>query len=421
MRAWITNRADIATTPLRKDALDIAEAAYDAIDTEKILRRLITVEGDIVRIDGASYDMRQYDRIKILGFGKASCKAVEALEGILGNRVSGGAAIDVRAGTCDIVDTYVGTHPRSSGGNIAASAEIARIARESTERDLVLVVVSGGGSALLCWPEAECDASNRLYDEFLRVGAPIQELNTVRKHISGLKGGGLAKLLYPATVVGLVFCDVAGGEYEAVASGPTFRDTSTVEDARAVLKKYGVLEDLDLLETPKEDVFFERVKNIAIISNLDAMRAMKEKAATMGYAVADIGSEIYDETLEAVNKFISSAGPKTAVIGGGEPRLVVSRTGGSGGRCQYMGLHAMRLIGERDLFLAFASDGIDNCPAAGAIVDAETIRKAAELRLDVGVHLKNFDAYGFFEKTGDIVMTGHTDANVSDLMLLLQK
>ena len=92
MRAWITNRADIATTPLRKDALDIAEAAYDAIDTEKILRRLITVEGDIVRIDGASYDMRQYDRIKILGFGKASCKAVEALEGILGNRVSGGAA-----------------------------------------------------------------------------------------------------------------------------------------------------------------------------------------------------------------------------------------------------------------------------------------------------------------------------------------
>ncbi len=421
MRAWITNKGDIATTPLRKDALDIAEAAYDAIDTEKVLRKLITIEGDMVRIDGESYDMRQYDHIRILGFGKASCKAVEALEGILGKRVSGGAAIDVRAGTCDIVDTYVGTHPRSSEGNVAASAEIARIARESTERDLVLVVVSGGGSALLCWPEAECEASNRLYDEFLRVGAPIQELNTVRKHISGLKGGGLAKLLYPATVVGLVFCDVPGGEYEAVASGPTFRDTSTVADARAVLKKYGILENLELLETPKEAMFFEKVKNIAVVSNQDALRAMREKAQALGYAVADAGSEIYDETKDAVQKMLAAAGPKTAVVGGGEPRLVVSRKGGSGGRCQYMGLHALRLIGESDLFLAFASDGIDNCPVAGAIVDKETIRKAAALKLDIGAHLESFDAYGFFEKTGDTVMTGHTDANVSDLMLLLRQ
>lgn len=421
MREWIENKTDLATSQLRTDALSIAEAAYDAIDTDKALRRTIVINGDSLHIAGVEYDLSAYARIKILGFGKASCKAVQTLESLLGKRISEGVAIDVRAITCDIVDTYVGTHPHSSSGNIVASSEIARIARESTEHDLVLVVVSGGGSALLCWPETECDNSNRLYDEFIRVGAPIQELNTVRKHLSGLKGGGLAKLLYPATVVGLVFCDVPGGEYESVASGPTFRDSSTVADARAILAKYKIADAFELLETPKEEVFFEKVRNVPVISNLDALRAMKEKAAALGYSVADIGSEIYDETRETVQKFISAAGPKTAVIGGGEPRLVVNKTGGSGGRCQYMALYAMKVIGEKDLFLPFASDGIDNCPAAGALVDAQTIQKAAAKNLNVEEHLESFDTYGFFKQTGDAVMTGHTDANVSDLMLFLRE
>lgn len=421
MRAWIKNKEDLAVSQMRKDALAIVEAAYDAIDTDKALRRKVALEGDLLRIAGAEYDLRKYSRVKVLGFGKASSRAVQTLETLLGKRISEGATIDVRAMTCGIVDTYVGTHPHSSEANITASSEIARIARESKEDDLVLVVVSGGGSALLCWPERECDASNRLYDDFLRIGASIQELNTVRKHISGLKGGGLAKLLYPATIAGLIFCDVPGGGYEEVASGPTFRDSSTVADARAILAKYGINDGFDLLETPKEKIFFEKVKNVAVISNLDALRAMKEKAEELGYSVIDAGSEIYDETRATVQRFISAAGPKTAVVGGGEPRLVVDKKGGSGGRCQYMALYAMQVINEGDLFLAFASDGIDNCPVAGAIVDARTVKKAAAKNMDIEKHLENFDTYSFFKQTGDVIITGHTDANVSDLMLLLRE
>ena len=144
------------------------------------------------------------------------------------------------SGACERLQTFQGTHPLPSAENVRASGKIVQLAKQMTENDLVLVIVSGGGSALMCWPQSECEQGRRLYQNFLRAGGSIVELNTVRRHLSALKGGGLAAMLYPATVVGLIFSDVPGDNPQAVASGPTYRDETTVEDARRILGKYGL-------------------------------------------------------------------------------------------------------------------------------------------------------------------------------------
>lgn len=418
MSVRIQNAEALATSALRRDAIALMEAAYAAIDTEAALRRCVSLEGDKVRVGDSRFELKQFDRIKLIGFGKVSCVAVKSLESILGPLVKGGIVIDINPGTCEIADTYVGTHPMPSKSNIEASSKVAAMAEACTERDLVLVVVSGGGSALLCWPEAECEQGIHLYQESVRVGMSIQDLNLARKHISALKGGGLASLLYPATVVGLIFCDVPGGKYETVASGPTYFDESTVEDARVMLARYGV-EGVTLMETPKDRSRFERVHNIPVVSSLDALAAIRNTAEGLGYAVVDVGANHYESAEEVAKALCVASAPRSVVCGGGEPRLVVPKAGGSGGRCQYMALSALSHVPQNALFVSFASDGADNGPCAGAIADAETMRKAEAAGLDVSRYLQTFDAQKFFEQTGDCIHTGPTEANVSDLFMVV--
>lgn len=415
----IKNFDALHTSPARGDALAMAEAAYDAIDTTTVIRAHLSVENTTLRVGDHTYDLAAYTRIRVMGFGKVSCAAAIAIESLLRGHITEGAVIDVRSGTCDVIDVSEGTHPRPSVHNVALSERLVGMAKESTAEDLAIVVVSGGGSSLLCWPIDECEQSMRLYNDFLKTNASIEEMNTVRRHLSSVKGGGFAGLLYPATAIGLIFCDIPGDHLEDVASGPTYLDTSTIEDAQRILDFYN-LSGYVLKETPKQTRLFERVHNVPVVSNTTALAAMAHAAQAIGYRVINIGSDLYDAPRALVARMFAVAGPKTAVIGAGEPSFAVRGPGGKGGRCQYVSLQAIEQVHESDVFLAFASDGIDNTDAAGAIVDASVKALALAKNLSIEGHLADYNAYEFFEATGSLLFTGVTDANVSDLFVLIR-
>ena len=415
----VRNIDQIATSSLRRDALAIVEAAYTAIDTEQVIHSKMSLEGDVLRVDDRSYDLSAFERVKVFGVGKASCKAVQTIESILKEHISSGLAIDVRGGICDIVEVVKGTQPRPSPENVAVSGRMVDMANDCNEKDLVIVVVSGGGSSLLCWPIGECEQGGRFFDEAERSGMTIEEMNVVRRHLSSVKGGGLAAMLHLSTVIGLIFCDVPGDYFADVASGPTYFDASTITDAQAILDRYH-LEGYTLGETPKDAELFDRVHNVQMVSNTKALDAMRERAQELGYESIDAGSDINDDPKETISALLALAQQKTAVIGGGETVLKVVGNHGKGGRCQYLALEALKMISQGDVFVPFASDGIDNCDAAGVIVDDETRAKAKVHNLSIDAALESFNTYDFFETTGDLFFTGTTDANVSDLYILLR-
>ncbi|MCX6747365.1 MAG: glycerate-2-kinase family protein, partial [Candidatus Nomurabacteria bacterium] len=260
-RKWIKNLDVLAPSILeienRRFALAVAEAGIEGIATDDVVSRALRLEGDILHVFDKNFDLKLYKRIKVVGFGKASCQAAIALEKILGSRIHEGAVIGLHKIESEYINIYAGTHPRPSEENSVGSERIYKICEEATEDDLVIAIVSGGGSALLCYPDSECDQGRVLYDSFLKSGKTTVELNTVRKHISALKGGGLAKTAYPATVIGLIFSDIPGNHFEDVASGPTYKDASTVEDALTIIKNHD-LGEFELTETPKEDKYFEK-------------------------------------------------------------------------------------------------------------------------------------------------------------------
>jgi glycerate 2-kinase len=412
----IQNRANLATSPYRETLLDIIEAGYESIDTDTVINNQVKVQGQNLTIGGHEFDLNEYEHIYVVGFGKVSCKAAYVLEQILGNSIKKGVAIGVAPTQCDLIETYGGTHPIPSVQNVELSEKIIDLSKTVTEKDLIITVVSGGGSALLCWPMDECRQAQKLYEEFLPTGGDIRELNTIRKHISMLKGGGLAAEFYPATIVGLIFSDIPGDNYELVASGPTYKDNSTIADAEAVIKKYGLSEYI-LRETPKEDKFFAKVTNIPLVSNINALDAMAAKAQSLGLKSKIISSELYDSPDEVVKQLSEAAEPGTVVLGAGEPRLKVTVKTGTGGRNLRLAMEMLpKLIGE-DVFASIASDGRDNGEYAGAIEDLNTLSKSEEENLDFTDYKDRFDSESFFLKTGhELLETGYTDANVSDIM-----
>ncbi|MFA6510252.1 MAG: glycerate-2-kinase family protein [Candidatus Paceibacterota bacterium] len=253
----IKNFENLATTENRKLALLVAEAGLDALDTGRVIASSVTLNGNILQIQGESFDLSKFKNIKVVGFGKASCTAALALEKILGSRIGGGAVIGLEKNKCEYVETFAGTHPKPSAPNILAGQKIFELVKNSTIDDLIIALVSGGGSALLCSSAKESEQGIKLYESFLKTGKTISVLNTVRKHLSILKGGGLAEIAYPATVIGLIFSDVPGDNFGDVASGPTYKDVSTVADAEKIIADNN-LGDFDLMETPKDDKYFEK-------------------------------------------------------------------------------------------------------------------------------------------------------------------
>ncbi|MFA6300776.1 MAG: DUF4147 domain-containing protein [Candidatus Paceibacterota bacterium] len=419
---FIKNFDKLATTDNRKIALEIMESGLEAISTKKVIESSISLVGNILIVKGKEYNLSNFKNIKIVGFGKSSCEAALALEKILGSKIDEGAVIGLSATTCEYIETFAGTHPRPSTANTEASKRIYEIAKDSKEDDLIIVLVSGGGSALLCSTEVECEQGIKLYDAFLGSNKTIAEINTVRKHISSLKGGGLAKIAYPATVIGLVFSDIPGDDVENVASGPTYKDITTVADAEKIVKENN-LGIFDLIETPKEDKYFEKVTNFVLVSNKIAADAMAKKAQELGLLAKIISTELYDEIDTVVEKLFSAREDGTVVLAAGEPRIVVPKGGGKGGRNLHLGISMIKKksLESGSVFISYASDGMDNSDSAGAVVDINTIKKAKDMLLNIDDYYEHFDSYSFFQKTDDMIMTGPTGANVSDLMILLTK
>lgn len=425
-KSWIKNFNELATTENRKNAMKIMEAGLDAISTGEVIKNKIKLENNILNILDKSFDLAIFKNIKVLGFGKASIDGALAIEKILGSKINKGAVIDLEKADTQYIESFIGTHPRPSEPNTKAGKKIYEIIKDSSIDDLILVLVSGGGSALLCYPESECKEGAKLYDAFLGSGKTIKEMNTVRKHLSLLKGGGLAKLAYPATVIGLIFSDIPGDDFENVASGPTYKDTTTISDAEKVITENN-LGDFILIETPKEDKYFEKVHNFVLVSNKIAIDAMKKKAREFNLETKIVSAELYDEAKEALKKIFSAKEENTVVLAAGEPKIIITKKGGKGGRNLHMGLEVVKdkIINKKDMedsvFISFASDGMDNSDIAGAIVDKNTIEKAEKIGLNIDDYLERFDSYTFFQKTNDIIITGPTGANVSDLMILLTK
>lgn len=418
IKQWITNRDQVGTTEARNIVLDIVEAGLDAIDTDTVVRASVSIDGSNLKIKQHVFDLTHYEHLYIVGFGKASCVASAALSSVLGSTIDSGIAIGLAPVTCEYIGTYGGTHPLPSVRNVELSQKIVDLSGTVTEKDLVLVVVSGGGSSLLCWPMTECEQAQRLYQAFLKTGGDIKELNTVRKHISSLKGGGLAKLLYPATVVGLIFSDIPGDSFEHTASAPTYLDTTTVADAQAIIDRYQ-LGTFELTETPKDSKYFERVTNIPLVSNLEVLSAMENKAVELGLRTHVLSAELYEDTETVAKLFTAAAKPGTVVLGAGEPKVVVTAEGGTGGRCQRLGIDMLPLLTLTDVFAAVASDGLDNGTAAGVIEDSSTVTGLTTNHLDLEDYRKRFDSQTLYERLGhELLMTGPTHANVSDFMVL---
>jgi len=426
----VKNFTELAVTPNRKIALEIMEAGLSAINTEKAVNSSVSLVENTLFVRGKSFNLTKFRNIKIVGFGKSSSQAASALEKILGPRIREGAVIGLSKADCKYIETFSGTHPEPSKMNIPAGKRIYEIVDNSRADDLIIVIVSGGGSSLLCSSENECIQERSLYEASLKSKETIIELNTVRKHIRSLKGGDLAKLAYPATVIGLIFSDVPGDHYEDVASGPTYKDTTTIADAEKIITENN-LGKFDLIETPKEDRYFENVHNFVLVSNEIAVEAMAAKAKEFNLKVNVVSTALYNEINEALEKIFRGRTSKNSqrsdlwevVLAAGEPGVEIKDKAGKGGRNLHMGLEAikMKLIDENSVFISFASDGMDNSDVAGAIVDKNTIEKAKKFNLDAGDYLEKFDSYDFFQKTGDMIMTGPTGSNVSDLMILLTK
>jgi glycerate-2-kinase len=429
MTRTIQNFDALAETNLRRVALSIAEAGYEAINIGKSLSSRLVFNGDVLEIGGRSYPLANR-RIFFVGVGKCSFPAAETIEKLLGERLTDGIALSpasVNLPRLTRIQTRVGTHPLPSEENEVATKEIINLLSGCTEDDLVLFLISGGGSTLLSLSEPPMTYLDEgaLFTELTKQGATIQELNTVRKHTSLARGGGLAKAAYPAEIISLIVSDVPGNDIGFIASGPTVGDTSTVADAGAVLARYHIQPTTTTAfrETPKEERYFTRVTNILFLTNNDALAAMQDEAARAGYAAHIVDNRISGEARDigaSLAEKLHAAPPKTVLLYAGESTVTLGSHSGAGGRNQEMALAALAHIQPDELILPMASDGHDNTNYAGAIADAITLSHARDQNLSPDQFLRAHCSYDFFKTTGDALTTGYTESNVSDFIITIK-
>ena len=426
----IKNYSELAKSPLRHIALDIVEEGLQAIDTERVIRNAVQMDEEALTIAGERIPFADLDTILVAGVGKCAARAAGELERILGDRLTAGFVIAIGdVPPLERTVVHVGTHPYPSATNIIAARELLGFVTGLTERDLVIFLTTGGGSTLLCLPpDEDWEREGKIFAALTKAGAPITELNTVRKHHSRMRGGFLAEAMRPARVAALIFNDVPGSEdIGFIASGPTVKDTTTVADAERILEKYKVfetaaIEKVPLLETPKDDAIFARVRNTVVVSNRTALEAMAEAARRNGFAAEIRDLKLSGEAREMGWHMVEGIAParaKTAHLYGGETTVTL-RAAGKGGRNQEATLGALRVMPKNVVFVAAASDGRDNTEFGGAMCDTITKERARELGEDLQTHLDANRSYDFFARVGDHLTLGDTGSNVADLFLVIK-
>ncbi len=429
-----------------RDANRILKAALKAADPAEAVRRHVRLNGNQLIAGGKRYRLSTYRNMYVIGAGKAAAKMAQAVERLLGKRITGGLLNVKYEHTAPLrrIELNECGHPVPDRNGEAGARRIAKIAHEASADDLLICLISGGASALLPLPPPsitleEKQSTTRL---LLDCGADIHEMNCVRKHISQVKGGQLARLAYPATVLTLILSDVIGDDLDVIGSGPTVPDRTTFADARAILEKYRILDRVPAAvrhrlsanagETPKPgDKIFERVENLIVGSNRLAVDAAAREARALGYRTMILSTSIEGETRDvarvhaAIAKEIRATGrpvkPPACVISGGETTVTI-RGKGLGGRNQEFALAAaLDIAGLKNvLILSAGTDGTDGpTDAAGAIADGTTVKRASAAGLDAAKFLANNDSYHFFDRLGDLIKTGPTGTNVADVRIML--
>ncbi|MGQ9681178.1 MAG: glycerate kinase type-2 family protein [Anaerolineae bacterium] len=433
----------------RRVALDVMAAALAAVEPGEAVRRHVHRQGSVLDVDGQRYDLDSYRRILVVGAGKASAAMAAAVEGLLGERISAGV-VNVKDGyTLPLarVRLQEAGHPLPDARGLEGTEAILRLLRDLREDDLVLALLSGGGSALLTAPVEGVSLADlqETTDRLLCCGATIQELNAVRKHLSRVTGGQLARAAGRAAVISLIVSDVVGSPLDVIASGPTAPDATTFADALTVLARHGLSERVPRAvmtclregergqrpETPKVgDPVFARVQNVIVASNRLAAEAALARARALGLQALLLSTYIEGEARE-VGRVVAGLAREEALHGaplqrpaclilGGETTVTV-RGRGKGGRNQELALAAaLALEGLTGVVVAsLATDGSDGpTDAAGALADDTTLERARAAGLDPQKALAENDSYHFFAALGDLLVTGPTMTNVNDLMFV---
>jgi len=428
----------LTDSPAHEVALDCIEAGIAAARPERVVRESVTLDGDRLRVGGEEVDLGAFETVVVLGAGKGAAHVARALEGVLGDALDGGVVVTDNPVETARVDVLPGDHPVPSERGVESAATVRERATQAYEGTLVLAVFTGGGSALLPAPADGVSLSDlrAVTDALLDSGAPIEDVNAVRKHCSTLKGGQLAEAIAPATVVTLLFSDVVGDDPATIASGPTAPDPTTFADALAVLERVDAPEAIterlrrgaagEVPETPTaDDAAFDRVRTHVLADAWTALGAARETARAAGYRTLVLSSRVTGEAREAAETHAAVAAemaatgnpvdPPAVVLSGGETTVTVRGDGAGGPNCEFA-LGAARSLPAGAVLGSVDTDGRDGTSGvAGALVDAETVtdRRAADAALD------DSDAARYLRQRGALVETGPTGTNVNDLRVMV--
>ncbi len=435
---------------LRQKAREIFFAAIEAVHPSKVLKRVCTLQKETLRVMGREFDLSSFEGIYVVGAGKGSAAMARSLEEVMGDRIREGMVVTKygHSERTERIRVLEAGHPIPDESGVEATSRILELLSKTTERDLVICLLSGGGSALLTAPEEGISLSDikELTRVLLLRGVDIKEMNTLRKHLSRVKGGKLAKRAFPSQVLSLIISDVVGDDLSSIASGPTYPDPTTFRDCLDIIERYdlegevppSILKHLKrgregkVEETLKEgDPVFSRVTNIIIGNNLMALEAAKRKAEGLGFRSIILSSMVEGEAREVakvhtaiLKEVIKTGNPverPACILSGGETTVTV-RGNGKGGRNQEFALAAaLEIVGlEGVLVLGAGTDGTDGpTDAAGAFADGSTVRRGEEAGLDPLSYLRRNDSYNFFKPLSDLFVTGPTGTNVMDLRIML--
>lgn len=438
----------------------IMAAALQAVEPGAAMNRFMQRNGDQLKINGKPYDLNRFKRVLVVGAGKAGAPMAKATANLLEDKLSKGIVIvkegyDTPGSEKLVVDEESGKehpgifiaeagHPLPDQRGVAATRQIIELLESTQPDDLVLCLISGGGSALMPAPVQGVSLEDLqvLTSELLGCGATVNEINSLRKHLDQVKGGRLAQLASPAKLAALILSDVVGNPLDVIASGPTVPDSTSFQDAYEVLERYALVDRLpdaikhhlrrglqgEIPDTPKPgDPIFERVQNVIIGSNFLAAQAAVKEAKENGFNPLLLTTYLQGEARQAgeflacIARQIADTGQPIArpacLVAGGETTVTIHGEG-SGGRNQELALGAVTsLSGLNDILLAtLASDGGDGpTDAAGAVVTGDTLKRAMAAGLDPADYLARNDSYRFFEQLGDLLKTGPTQTNVNDL------